>query len=61
MFMLPLSYKHPKGKADLHCVFTKPHIHSSIHDRKVTHGEEPSGDELDLKQVPKGWRWEIVR
>ena len=24
-------------------------------------GEEPSGDELDLKQVPEGWRWVIVK
>ena len=61
MFMFPLSYKHPKGQVDLHCVFMKPHIHSSTCDRKVASGEEPSGAELDLKQVPEGWRWVIVR
>ena len=59
--MFPLSYKHPKGQADLHCSFLKPHIHSSTCDREVAGGEEPSGDELDLKQVPEGWRWVGVR
>ena len=61
MFMFALSYKHPKGQADLHCVFMKPRIHSSTCDRKVAGGEEPSGDELDLKQVPESWRWVVVR
>ena len=45
--MFPISYKHPKGQADLHCVFMKPHIHSSTCDRKVAGGEEPSSAELD--------------
>ena len=56
--MFPISYKHPKGQADLHCVFMKPHIHSSTCDRKVAGGEEPSAAELDLKQcqrVGSGW------
>ena len=61
LFMFPLSYKHPKGQADLHCVFMKPHSHSSTCDRKVAGGEEPSAAELDLKQVPEGWRWVVVR
>ena len=61
MFMFPLSYKHPKDQADLHCVFMKPHIHSSTCGRTVAGGEEPSGDELDLKQVPEGWKWVVVR
>ena len=47
--MFPISYKHPKAQADLHCVFMKPHIHSSTCDRKVAGGEEPSAAELDLK------------
>ena len=42
MFMFPLSYKHPKDQADLHCVFMKPHIHSSTCGRTVAGGEEPS-------------------
>ncbi|KAI4538921.1 hypothetical protein MG293_011188 [Ovis ammon polii] len=49
MFMFLLSYKHPKGQADLHCVFMKPHSHSSTCDRKVAGGEEPSAADLDLK------------
>ena len=61
LFMFPLSYKHPQGQADLHCVFMKPHSHSSTCDRKVAGGEEPSAAELDLKQVPEGWRWVVVR
>lgn len=60
MFMFLLSYKHPKGQADLHCVFMKPHSHSSTCDRKVAGGEEPYAAELDLKQVPEGW-WVVVR
>ncbi|XP_045018394.1 ATP-binding cassette sub-family C member 4-like isoform X2 [Bubalus bubalis] len=56
MLFSSLRYKHPKGQADLHCVFMKPRIHSSTCDRKVAGGEEPSGDELDLKQVPESWR-----
>ena len=54
LFMFPLSYKHPQGQADLHCVFMKPHIHSSeccanavTCGRKVAGGEEPSSAELD--------------
>ncbi|KAI4565335.1 hypothetical protein MJT46_009678, partial [Ovis ammon polii x Ovis aries] len=61
MFMFPLSYKHPRDQADLHCIFMKPHIHSSTCGRTVAGGEEPSGDELDLKQVPEGWKWVVVR
>ena len=61
MFMLPLIYKHPKGQADRPYIFMKPHIHSSTCGRKVAGGEEPSGAELDLKQVPEGWRWVVVR
>jgi len=26
----------------------------------VTGDEGPNGDEIDLKQVPEGWRWVIV-
>ncbi|KAI4581561.1 hypothetical protein MJG53_010004 [Ovis ammon polii x Ovis aries] len=40
---------------------TPPHIHSSTCGRTVAGGEEPSGDELDLKQVPEGWKWVVVR
>ena len=54
-------YKHPQGQADLHCVFMKPHIHSSTCDRKMAGGEEPSAAELDLKQVPEGGKWVVVR
>ena len=57
--MFPISYKHPKAQADLHCVFMKPHIHSSTCDRKVAGGEELSAAELDLK--PEGWKWVVVR
>ena len=56
--MFPLNYKHPKGQADLHCVFMKPHIHSSTCDRKEAAGEKRSAAELDLKQcqrVGSGW------
>ena len=61
LFMFPLSYKHPQGQADLHCVFMKPHSHSSTCNRKVAGGEEPSHADLDLKQVSECWRWVVVR
>ena len=59
--MFPLSYRHPKGKVDLNCVFIKPHSPSSICDRTVAGDEGPNGDEIDLKQVSEGWRWVTVR
>ena len=61
MFMFPLNYKHPKGKADLNYVFIKPHNPSSIDDRKVAATEGSNCDELDLKQFSEGWRWVIVQ
>ena len=59
--MFPLSYRHPKGKVGLNYVFIKPHRHSSICDRTVAGDEGPDGNEIDLKQVPEGWRWVIVQ
>ena len=59
--MFPLSYRHPKGKTDLNYVFTKPHSVSSRCDRTVDGDEGPNGDEIDLKQIPEGWRWVIVQ
>ncbi|KAI4581553.1 hypothetical protein MJG53_009996 [Ovis ammon polii x Ovis aries] len=56
-----LRYRHPKGKVDLNYVFVKPHSPSSICERTVAGDEGPDGDEIDLKQVPEGWRWVIVR
>ena len=52
--MFPLSYKHPKGQADLHCVFMKPRIHSSTCDRKVAGGEEPSAAEAGPRGLEVG-------
>ncbi|KAI4538922.1 hypothetical protein MG293_011189 [Ovis ammon polii] len=56
-----LRYRHPKGKVDLNYVFIKPHSPSSICDRTVAGDEGPNGDEIDLKQVPEGWRWVIIQ
>ena len=42
-------------------VFVRPHSPSSICDRTVAGDEGPNGDEIDLKQVPEGWRWVIVQ
>ncbi|KAJ1077377.1 hypothetical protein K5549_015654 [Capra hircus] len=36
--------------------FDQPHSPSSICDRTVAGDEGPNGDEIDLKQVPEGWR-----
>ena len=58
--MLPLSYRHPKGKVDLNYDFIQPHSPSSICDRTVAGDEGPNGDEIHLKQVPEGWMWVIV-
>ena len=58
LFMFPLNYKHPQGQADLHCVFMRPHSHSSACDRKVAGGEKPSAAELDRsrsQRVGGGW------
>ena len=58
LFMFPLSYKHPQGQADVHCVFMRPHSHSSTCDGKVAGGEEPSHAELDWsrsQRVGGGW------
>ena len=37
-------------------VFIKSHSLSSICDRKITGDEGPRGDELELRQVPEGWK-----
>ncbi|KAJ1077373.1 hypothetical protein K5549_015593 [Capra hircus] len=36
--------------------FDQPHSPSSVCDRTVAGDEGPNGDEIDLKQVPEGWR-----
>ena len=42
-------------------VFIQPHSPSSICDRTVAGDEGSNGDEIDLNQVPEGWRWVIVQ
>ena len=41
--------------------FIKSHSLSSICGRKVTGDEGHNGDELELRQVPEGWKWVIVQ
>ncbi|KAI4565331.1 hypothetical protein MJT46_009674 [Ovis ammon polii x Ovis aries] len=41
--------------------FDQPHSPSSICDRTVAGDEGPNGDEIDLKEVPQGWRKEISK